>query len=258
MLFRSNKPDYAECTKQNEEVFKTNEFITWAKQNVVLVNIQDYTELEGPVSVQNKQLEGIFNIDALPTIWFVKPSVVENNLEQLGNYTKCFSEPDWLDISNKIISKYVPDSPTEGSKNELVEKKTNNPEPVKETPKTPAKPAKKAKKAKKEIPPFTFPFDKNKEPHDILEELITMLKNLGYNYERTTYDPLIKGLPMEVFFKEFKVSFSSKLPDYDYSAHKYGKRWVEKIWYNPLEGGSVYRKCEDCNELYNKINIEKN
>ena len=115
-----------------------------------------------------------------------------------------------------------------------------------------------AKKVKKVIPQFIFPFDKNKEPQDILEELITMLKNLGYNYERTTYDPNIKGLPMEVFFKEFKVSFSSKLPDYDYSTNKYGKRWVEKIWYNPLEGGSVYGKCEDCNELYNKINIEKN
>ena len=133
--------------------------------------------------------------------------------------------------------------------------KTTSSKEVFKVPKNPLIPAKKIQKV---IPPFTFPFDKNKEPQDILEELIAMLKNLGYTYETTTHDPLIKGLPMQVFFKEFKVSFSSKLPDYDYSANKYGKRWVEKIWYNPLEGGSVYRKCEDCNELYNKINIEKN
>ena len=49
LWFWTNKPDYAECTKQNEEVFKTNEFITWAKQNVVLVNIQHNEDLEGPL-----------------------------------------------------------------------------------------------------------------------------------------------------------------------------------------------------------------
>ena len=111
-----------------------------------------------------------------------------------------------------------------------------------------------AKKTKKVIPETFFVVDKNVEPKDMLENLITILKNLGYTYEETTYQKLLPEIPYGVYFKEFILTFDTKLPDYDYTLRKNGKRWVTGLNFSPRDGDILRGKCDDCRDL--RINIK--
>lgn len=109
------------CIRLQKEVFKTPEFTAWAKDKVVLVEL-DYprrTPQDPAVQQQNATLQQVFAVQGYPTVWFVKPSVKDskNNLEQLGSTGYLAGGPTvWLENANTIIARYTADIPLKSLK----------------------------------------------------------------------------------------------------------------------------------------------
>ena len=99
------------CKKLVKEVFQTNEFNKWAKENVILVDV-DFprrTKLSSELENQNRQLQQMFGVRGYPTIWIVKPVKTENgqiNLEKVGStgYVRGGAQA-WINNANILISK---------------------------------------------------------------------------------------------------------------------------------------------------------
>ena len=102
------------CIKLQKEVFKTPEFTSWAKDHVVLVDL-DFprrTPQDPAIQKQNAELQQIFSVQGYPTVWFVKPTIKDgkNNLEQLGSSGYLAGGPTtWIENANTIVAKYVAD-----------------------------------------------------------------------------------------------------------------------------------------------------
>tara|TARA_Y100001970_G_C13963654_1_gene714470 strand:- start:131 stop:607 length:477 start_codon:yes stop_codon:yes gene_type:complete len=76
------------CIKLQKEVFFKPEFKKWAKENVVLVEL-DFPKrktIDENLKKQNRKLAQMLGVRGYPTIWFVNPIREENkiNLEKLG------------------------------------------------------------------------------------------------------------------------------------------------------------------------------
>ncbi len=95
MLFFTGSDWCGWCHKLQKEVFFQDEFKTWAKQNVVLVEV-DFPSRNGEaakkqtdeVRQQNNLLQQQFSVRGYPTVWFVKPEKMKDgkvNLTQLGS-----------------------------------------------------------------------------------------------------------------------------------------------------------------------------
>ena len=115
------------CIRLQKEVFKTPEFSAWAKDKVVLVDLDfpQRTAQDPEIKKQNAELQQIFAVQGFPTIWFVKPTIKDrkNNLEQLGSTGYLAGGPAaWLANANTIISKYVPDAPLKKNKKTKIKK----------------------------------------------------------------------------------------------------------------------------------------
>ena len=101
------------CIRLQKEVFKTPEFEKWAKEKVVLVEL-DYprrVQQTEEVKMQNAQLQQMFAIRGFPTVWFVKATDKDGkiNFEQLGSTGYVAGGPStWLDGANQIIAKFIP------------------------------------------------------------------------------------------------------------------------------------------------------
>lgn len=88
MLFFTGSDWCGWCMKLQKEVFKTPEFIKWANENVVLVEL-DYPrrkELSPELKSQNDQMKQMFQIRGYPTVWLVQPEDKDGkiNFRQLG------------------------------------------------------------------------------------------------------------------------------------------------------------------------------
>ena len=101
------------CIRLQKEVFHTPEFEAWAKEKVVLVEL-DYPRGKAQteeVKMQNMQLQQVFNVQGFPTVWFAQAEQNEGkiNFKQLGStgYVAGGS-PVWIEGANQIIAKYVP------------------------------------------------------------------------------------------------------------------------------------------------------
>ena len=99
------------CIRLQKEVFKTPEFIKWAKKNVVLVEL-DFprrTPQDEAVKQQNFQLQQQLQVKGYPTIWFVsatKTADAKVNLNALGSTGYVAGGPQaWLEGANQIIKK---------------------------------------------------------------------------------------------------------------------------------------------------------
>ena len=99
------------CIRLQKEVFKTPEFIKWAKDNVVLVEL-DFprkNEQTDAVKMQNAQLQQQLQVRGYPTVWFVsaaKTADAKVNLTALGSTGYVAGGPQaWLDGANQIIKK---------------------------------------------------------------------------------------------------------------------------------------------------------
>lgn len=99
------------CIRLQNEVFKTPEFITWAKKNVVLVELDfpKRKEQADAIKMQNAQLQQQLQVRGYPTVWLVsaaKTAEAKVNLNALGSTGYVAGGPKvWIDGANQIISK---------------------------------------------------------------------------------------------------------------------------------------------------------
>ncbi len=99
------------CIRLQNEVFKTSEFIKWASNNVILVEL-DFprkNEQTDAVKMQNAQLQQQLQVRGYPTVWFVsatKTADAKINLNALGSSGYLAGGPQvWLESANQIIKK---------------------------------------------------------------------------------------------------------------------------------------------------------
>ena len=99
------------CIRLQKEVFKTPEFVKWASDNVILVEL-DFprkNEQTEAVKMQNAQLQQQLQVRGYPTVWFVsatKTAEAKVNLNALGSTGYVAGGPQvWLEGANKIIKK---------------------------------------------------------------------------------------------------------------------------------------------------------
>lgn len=99
------------CIRLQNEVFKTSEFIKWASNNVILVEL-DFprkNEQTDAVKMQNAQLQQQLQVRGYPTVWFVsatKTADAKVNLNALGSSGYLAGGPQvWLESANQIIKK---------------------------------------------------------------------------------------------------------------------------------------------------------
>ena len=96
------------CIRLQKEVFKTPEFATWAKDNVVLVEL-DFprrTPMTPELQKQNYELQQAFAVQGYPTVWIVNADKKEGktNFEKLGSTGYVAGGPTaWLNVANSIL-----------------------------------------------------------------------------------------------------------------------------------------------------------
>jgi thioredoxin-related protein len=96
------------CMRLQKEVLKTPEFEKWAKNNVVLVEL-DYprrTPQPAEIQKQNMELQQTFAVQGYPTVWFVNATRKEGkiNLEKLGSTGYVAGGPSaWLASADQIL-----------------------------------------------------------------------------------------------------------------------------------------------------------
>lgn len=110
MLFFTGSDWCGWCIRLQKEVFKTPEFTKWAKDNVVLVEL-DFprrTPQLPEIQQQNMQLQQTFQVQGYPTVWFVeatKNKEKQVNFEKLGSTGYVAGGPTaWIDGANKIVA----------------------------------------------------------------------------------------------------------------------------------------------------------
>ena len=111
------------CIRLQTEVFKTPEFIAWAKEKVVLVEL-DFprkTPQSDEIKKQNSELQQFFAVRGYPTVWFAKPGLSTDgkiSFEQLGSTGYVAGGPSvWIKGADEIISKFIPNpKPTKTKK----------------------------------------------------------------------------------------------------------------------------------------------
>lgn len=96
------------CIRLQKEVFKTPEFAAWAKENVILLEL-DFPR-KAPqtpeIQKQNSELQQLFQVMGYPTIWFAKPTEKDGkiNLEKLGSTGYVAGGPaNWIATANPIL-----------------------------------------------------------------------------------------------------------------------------------------------------------
>jgi len=110
MLFFTGSDWCGWCHKLQKEVFYQEEFVKWAKDNVVLVEV-DFPRNKvqsDEIRQQNNLLQQQFSVRGYPTVWFVKPEKSKEgkvNLAQLGQtgYVAGGAK-NWVDGAVSIIN----------------------------------------------------------------------------------------------------------------------------------------------------------
>jgi len=97
------------CIRLQKEVLKTTEFASWAKDNVVLVEL-DFprrTPQQPEIQKQNNELQQIFQIQGYPSVCIVTPTQIDGkiNLALLGKTGYVAGGPaSWLEGANQILA----------------------------------------------------------------------------------------------------------------------------------------------------------
>ena len=98
------------CIRLQKEVLKTPEFEKWAKENVILVEL-DFprrTPQEESIKAQNQQIQSMFQVRGYPTVWFVNPEKTTEgkmNLKGLGSTGYVAGGPEkWLAGASTIVA----------------------------------------------------------------------------------------------------------------------------------------------------------
>ncbi len=117
------------CIRLQNEVFRTPEFTAWAKEKVVLVEL-DFprkTPQSEDIKMQNAQMQQLFQVQGYPTVWLVKPTTKDGktNFDQLGKTGYVAGGPaTWIAGANTMLEKYVPDPKPVAVKKTTKAKKT--------------------------------------------------------------------------------------------------------------------------------------
>lgn len=96
------------CKRLQAEAFEQPEFEKWAKENVVLMEL-DYprrTTQDNEVREQNMNIQSMFGVRGYPTIWFVNPQKngSEINFGKIGStgYVRGGAQA-WIAEANRIL-----------------------------------------------------------------------------------------------------------------------------------------------------------
>jgi len=109
MLFFTGSDWCGWCIRLQKEVLTTPEFAKWAKDNVVLVEL-DFprrTPQQPEIQKQNAELQQALGVRGYPTVWFVNATKKDGkiNLEQLGSTGYVAGGPSaWLTGANQILA----------------------------------------------------------------------------------------------------------------------------------------------------------
>ncbi len=110
MLFFTGSDWCGWCIRLQKEVFHKSEFVTWAKDKVILVEL-DFPrkkQLEPSMQQQNYGLQNALQVRGYPTIWFVNAEKKDDgkiNLSQLGSTGYVAGGPEaWLTGANQILA----------------------------------------------------------------------------------------------------------------------------------------------------------
>ena len=109
MMFFTGSDWCGWCIRLQKEVFKTEEFTKWAKENVILVELDfpKRTPQDDAIKMQNAQLQQIFQVRGYPTVWLVNPEKTTEgkiNLSALGSTGYVAGGPEkWLESANSIM-----------------------------------------------------------------------------------------------------------------------------------------------------------
>lgn len=102
------------CIRLQKEVFKTPEFATWAKEKVVLVELdfpRKNTQTEA-IKMQNNLLQQFFQIRGYPSVRITKAGIAadgKTSFELLGEASYGAGGPNaWLKGPEQIVAKFVP------------------------------------------------------------------------------------------------------------------------------------------------------
>lgn len=97
------------CKRLQAEVFFKPEFEKWAKENVVLLEL-DFprrTEQSQALREQNMNIQRMFGVRGYPTIWFVTPTKngTEINFGKIGSTGYVQGGPDaWIAEAQRILT----------------------------------------------------------------------------------------------------------------------------------------------------------
>lgn len=110
MLFFTGSDWCGWCMRLQKEVFFKPEFVKWAKEKVVLVEL-DFPrkkQLDPALQQQNYGLQNALKVQGYPTIWFItaeKKADGNVNLSQLGSTGYVAGGPEaWLTGANQILA----------------------------------------------------------------------------------------------------------------------------------------------------------
>jgi thioredoxin-related protein len=98
------------CIRLQKEVLKTPEFAKWAKENVVLVEL-DYprrTAQSEALKAQNAGLQQAFGVQGFPTVWLATATQKDGkpSFTGIGNTGYVAGGPSaWLSVANDILKK---------------------------------------------------------------------------------------------------------------------------------------------------------
>jgi thioredoxin-related protein len=111
MLFFTGSDWCGWCIRLQKEVFKTPEFIEWAKANVVLVDV-DFPRVNKQSEAtrnQNNLLQQQFGVQGYPTCWFVTAEKSKDGkiaYSRLGSQGYLAGGPaTWIGSAKTIIAK---------------------------------------------------------------------------------------------------------------------------------------------------------
>lgn len=112
MLFFTGSDWCGWCIRLQKEVFHKSEFTAWAKDKVILVEL-DFPrkkQLEPSMQQQNYGLQNALQVRGYPTIWFVTAEKKDDgkiNLSQLGSTGYVAGGPEaWLTGANQILANF--------------------------------------------------------------------------------------------------------------------------------------------------------
>jgi protein disulfide-isomerase len=98
------------CIRLQNEVLRTPEFAKWAKENVVLVEL-DFprrTAQTDAIKMQNNGMQQAFQVQGYPTVWFASANQKDGkpNFTGMGSTGYVAGGPKaWLAVANGILKK---------------------------------------------------------------------------------------------------------------------------------------------------------